>query len=244
MRTVIFETLRRELTSGVQVFFVLCITLVAMIIGAANGPSRIWQNLLYIVIVILGAQLIGPEFSSGTLQLILAKPIRRWTYLVGRVFGVILTMWVAIFVPFMLDFGARAVFPDDSVDWGSLFAGTVNLGLSAALVAAFMAFLGSFTRSYLNAAIYFGGQAILSMLVGLLGFVSQGSIQKLASLTAFLQMHPAILDGLRAFEENLYPTAPLEFSLPFTLVVLSNTAVALTLACLVFRRREVPYGAD
>jgi hypothetical protein len=54
-----------------------------------------------------------------------------------------------------------------------------------------------------------------------------------------------VIGALRTIQDNLYPETPLvPFDRNWLLKVFSNAAIALLLACLIFRRREVPYGAD
>ncbi|HEX7833733.1 MAG TPA: hypothetical protein VF787_29030, partial [Thermoanaerobaculia bacterium] len=60
----------------------------------------------------------------------------------------------------------------------------------------------------------------------------------------FIAEHPVILEILNVVDQNLYPDLVPRFDRDWTLMVLANAAVALVLACFMFRRREVPYGAD
>ncbi|HEX8153033.1 MAG TPA: hypothetical protein VF698_07915, partial [Thermoanaerobaculia bacterium] len=87
---VILETLRRHVTSGAFLLVLLMLAAIAVAGSQTTSPAWIWPSFASLLTLILGAQLIGPEFSSGTLQLILAKPIGRSTYLLSRVAGVLL----------------------------------------------------------------------------------------------------------------------------------------------------------
>src|SRR5450756_1641806 len=62
------ETLRRHFTSPAYLVFVGVITIVSSIAGATNSGAGMWQAFWSLLTIGIGAQLIGPEFSSGTLQ--------------------------------------------------------------------------------------------------------------------------------------------------------------------------------
>jgi ABC-type transport system involved in multi-copper enzyme maturation permease subunit len=240
---VVGETIRRHLTSVPFIVFVVLISGFAALTGATHGPSEFWHGFLSLLFIILACQLIGPEFTSGTLQLILAKPVNRSVYLLSRVSGVVMVIWVAVWIPFALDAGARLLSQKSELDWKALLAGAVNLSLHAILMCALMALFGSLTRSYLNVAIYFILQIGLTLIAGSLEAVSSGS-WGLQSFATFIRDHPGIVEALRTVSNNLFPSAGMELSLQWTLMVITNAAVALFLACMIFRRREVPYGAD
>jgi hypothetical protein len=60
----------------------------------------------------------------------------------------------------------------------------------------------------------------------------------------FLRGHMEVDRVLLTIDQNLFPDLPPRLDPVWIMMVLSNAAVALLIACLVFRRREVPYGAD
>jgi hypothetical protein len=100
--------------------------------------------------------------------------------------------------------------------------------------------VGSLTRAYFNVAIYMVAMIGVSMASVVLAFVRQSR----TAAGAFLSGHPGIERGLVVIEQNLFPDAPPGLDWRWMLMVFANAAVALVLACLAFRRREVPYGAD
>src|SRR5258707_2155664 len=97
---VILETLRRHVTSVGYILFIVFAGLVATGSALMTGSLSSWQGLTGLLILIIGAQLIGPEFSAGTLQLVIAKPVNRSVYLLSRVVAVVLAGWAALWVPF------------------------------------------------------------------------------------------------------------------------------------------------
>jgi hypothetical protein len=67
----------------------------------------------------------------------------------------------------------------------------------------------------------------------------------LGALLAFRRKLPESVGAAGQFmQNNLFPSTPYGFSREWLLLVLANAAIAILLACLAFRRREVPYGAD
>jgi hypothetical protein len=242
--TVILETLRRHFAHVVYVAALLVILIVAATMGGMDAPAGSIFGAFTLFIILAGCQLIGPEFSKGTLQLILSKPIHRSRYLLSRVAGVVLALWIVIALTFAADAVSR-VLGHHAISWNTMANVATAVAAQAVLVCALMAFFGSFTRSYLNVAIYLGGQVALSLLAGALEFIRRADRGFWAAVGAFLRGHPGVIAGLRAVHENLYPPVPLvALDRNWLLMVFSNAAVALLLACLVFRNREVPYGAD
>jgi hypothetical protein len=104
---------------------------------------------------------------------------------------------------------------------------------------------GSFSRSYVNVGIYLGAQILFSMLFGLLSMMKSAVSGEMGKIGAFLRAHPGFLEGFGAIRRNLFPDNPATpFDRNWILMMLCNASVALLLACVIFSRREVPYGAD
>lgn len=231
-RVVIAETLRRHLTSVGYVSSLAFVAIIAFGVSRFHKPGSGWPSLVAILAIIVGSVPIGPEFSSGTLQLILVKPIRRWVYLLSRVIGVVLAVWIAALVGGVCELTGRWL-------WGDVVApleiarAIVNCFADAILTASLLVFLGSLTRAYFNAAIYITTQVGLSASLAVLGV-----------LRASGRSYPAIERGIALMDSSLFPEFPPRFDTHWLALVLSEAAVALALACLAFRRREVPYGAD
>jgi ABC-type transport system involved in multi-copper enzyme maturation permease subunit len=242
--TVILETLRRHFAHIGYVAALLLIVIIVATMASFDAPAGAPFEMIRLFIIVAGCQLIGPEFSSGTLQLVLSKPIYRSQYLLSRVAGVVLALWIVIALSFLADVIARSI-AKHAIAWSTLSSSSVTFASLAVLVCSLMALFGSFTRSYLNVAVYLSGQIVLSMITGLLAFIQRTGRGVFAAFGAFLRAHPGFIDGMATFAQNIYPDTP---SVPFDhnwlLLIFSNAAVALLLACLIFRKREVPYGAD
>ncbi|MCU1349833.1 MAG: hypothetical protein JWO56_2863 [Acidobacteria bacterium] len=242
-RVVIMETLRRNATSPGYVIFVVLTGLIAAGAAMTTSNSQSWQGVTTLLILILGAQLIGPEFSSGTLQLVIAKPVNRSAYLLSRVAGVVASAWIALWIPFAVYLVIRLVRLGIH-DWSTIFAAAVQRSLAMLLIAALLALFGSFTRAYFNIAIYMALYVGLSALGGFLGLLASGS-EMFGALGRFVASNPWIAMSLHTIDGNLFPDPPAgSFERVWMVMVLTNAFVALSVACVLFNRREVPYGAD
>lgn len=222
---VIEETLRRHATNLAVIVFLLAIAMFGFGAAMSNRPGTTWPGLVTLFAIVIGCGVIGPEFSSGTLQLILVKPINRAVYLISRVAGVVLVVWAAALLGFVCEVLGRAY--GGAVPWKPLGIALFNAMTGPLLIVSVLALLGSVTRAYFNVAAYWA----LQMLLG--------------ALLAFRRKLPESVGAAAQFvENNLFPDTPYGFSREWLLLVLSNAAIAILLACLAFRRREVPYGAD
>jgi ABC-type transport system involved in multi-copper enzyme maturation permease subunit len=241
---VIAEALRRHFAHLGYISALLILIVIGATMAAIGAPAQAPFEMIGLFALIAGCQLIGPEFSKGTLQLILSKPVGRSTYLVSRVLGVVLAIWVAIIVMFASDVVGRLI-AGTPIAWRTALAAALVSALKVLLVCCLLAFLGSFSRSYVNIGIYLGGQIFLSMLTGTMNMMKNAVSGEMGKIGAILRAHPAILRALNAITTNLFPDGP---SVPFyrngILMMVYNASAALLLACVIFSRREVPYGAD
>lgn len=237
---VIGETLRRHVTNGAYLAFLALLAIIALGSSAFDKPAAAWPSLVTLLALITGCGPIGPEFSSGTLQLILVKPVNRAVYLVSRVTGVVLAVWFAAIVAALFELAGRAIWGDGGIPAAMIGIALLNAMIDTILVVSLLTLLGSLTRAYFNIAIYFAGLVGFSMLAFVLGMIRQSQ----NAIGRFLTDYPAVERGLNVIDRNLFPEPPPRLDTQWILMVLANAAVALVLACLAFRRREVPYGAD
>jgi ABC-type transport system involved in multi-copper enzyme maturation permease subunit len=222
------ETVRRHLTSVAYWSLLGLLAIVAFGTARFNTPGAAWPPLITLLAIIAGCAPIGPEFSSGTLQLILVKPVNRSAYLLSRVAGVVTVVWIAAIVAAIAELLGRAVI-DEPLHANILATTLLNVAISSVMVVSLLTFFGSFTRAYFNVAIY---------------FVLQVGLGLVMALVAMGRRFPTMSRALQQVMNNLFPEEPRALDTPWLLMVLSNAAVALVLACLIFRRREVPYGGD
>lgn len=236
---VIVETVRRHLTSGGYIVYLILVALTGFFVSTFNKPAAIWPSLVALLAIITGSALIGPEFSSSTLQLIVSKPIHRWTYLLSRVAGVLASVALAAIIGLSSETGMRLLGGRGPIAWQASVSTALNALVVAFLVVSLLALLGSVTRSYFNVAIYIGAQAAFSATETVLGVLHMRG-----PVGDFLQAHPSIERTIVAVDDALFPPASAQLDRTLVLRVLVMATIALTLACLAFERREVPYGAD
>lgn len=224
---VIEETIRRHLTHIGYGVYLAFLVILAFGVSRFDAPAAAWPSLIGLLAIITGCGPIGPEFSSGTLQLILVKPIRRSTYLLSRVIGVVSVIWLAAIVTFLVELIGRVV--RGYVPWKPMSITLLNTCATALLTVALLTLLGSLTRSYLNVAIYVALSIALNILPSLL-MIGRG--------------YRTLAEAVVTVDRYLFPDVTPFFRMDWMLPLLALAATALVLACLAFQRREVPYGAD
>jgi ABC-type transport system involved in multi-copper enzyme maturation permease subunit len=239
-RVVILETVRRHVTNAGYLVFAALVVLVALAVSVFDRPASGWPTVLTLLALIAGCGVIGPEFSSGTLQLILVKPVNRAVYLLSRVTGVVLVVWLAGVAAAVCELAGRALWGSGGLQARAIGSALLNSATDTILTVSVLALLGSFTRAYFNIAIYMAGMIGLSMSGVIIAFIRQTG----NAVGRWLNEHASVERGLQVIDRNLFPDVPPSLDATWTLMVLSNAAIALLLACLAFRQREVPYGAD
>jgi hypothetical protein len=231
---VVVETIRRHVTHYGYILDLIFLALVGLFVSNFAIAGTLWPPLVTLLAVVTGAAIVGPEFSSGALQLIVSKPVRRSVYLVSRVAGVFAIVALGCAAGVVTECGARLLLGRAPVPWqrlGEVFAGEL---LVAFLAVALLVFLGSVTRSYFNVAIYIGAQVALNVTAALLG------LARLSGNPYVEQVQRAVV----AVDNVLFTSLPPVLTLAWIARTLAVAAVAIVLGCLAFERRKVPYSAD
>lgn len=237
---VVAETMRRHFTSIGFITYLILIAMTGLFVATFNTPASIWPTLVTVLSIITGAAIIGPEFSTALLQLIVSRPIRRSVYLLSRVIGVLASVAVAATVGVTAEIVARLLLGSTAVPWLSLASAYANSLLVSLLAISLLTMLGSLTSTYFNIAIYAGVQVALSAVETLLGLLRT----RPNGLSEFLHRHQQLENGLIAIDDLLFPAPPPHPDAGWLLRVAATAAAALVLACLAFERREVPYGGE
>jgi ABC-type transport system involved in multi-copper enzyme maturation permease subunit len=236
---VIAETVRRHLVRPGYIIFLILVAMTAMFAATFNTPAQMWPWLVSVLAIITGSAIVGPEFLTGTLQLIVSKPISRPSYLVSRVVGVFASVGLAAGIGFAAESAARGLLGRAALPWHRLAEAFGAALLVSLLSIALLTLLGSVTRSYFNVAIYLGTEVAISMTATLVGLV-RVKARADAAVDRF-----AMFDRvLAALDDFLFPAMPAELHRSWIIRVLATAIVSLALACLAFNRREVPYGAE
>ncbi|MBO3458745.1 ABC transporter permease [Aetokthonos hydrillicola Thurmond2011] len=193
-----------------------------------------------IVAVFVGAGLVNKEIEKRTVLVLIAKPISRGEFIVGKYLGLLTVLAVFIFSMTAIYLGflqlGKIAYPATSIVIASIF-----LFLEMSLITSFAITLGVFTSSLLATALTFG--------IYLMGHITQ-DILKLGRLSH----NP----GIERFTQGLYLVLPdlsrLDLknnavygiqALPESTTLVMNggyslmyTTMLLAIAILIFSRRE------
>lgn len=243
MSEMIRRLLRQKFHSPAMVVALSVIALLTAVQSAVTGVQSALEGSV-LALLLLSAGSVSKDVSGGALQMILSRPIRRAEYLFGRYFGILVayalylasTAALAFVTVELLPrlFGSHppAGFPANAG------RGVATALLNATLLAAIVLFFSTFLRGYGDVLAYF----LLLLLLSLPEAVG-GVAESLRKLW--------IMKGLRVGKENLLPQVPWADVLRGEHVFRAETgqyvlavALFLTLATVVFSRREFSYGHE
>ena len=223
---------------GVVIALAALALLGAIQLGASGGRAGFEVGTL--AVIILAAACVSRDAGSGGLQMILCRPIRRSSYLLGRYSGILAAygVFLAATVGLALLF-ARGLpllgAPAQPLDPGSVARGAAASFLTAVGMAASIVMLSTFLPGYGDVL----GYILLTPLLALPGVVAQ------------LLNAPAVEKVGSILRENLLPSpdwgAVLAGSDPLgepTGRWVFATVGYIVLAIVLFSRREFAYGQD
>jgi ABC-type transport system involved in multi-copper enzyme maturation permease subunit len=217
------------------------IALLTAVQAALSDPERA-LGAGFLAIVLIGAGSVSKDASGGALQMILARPIRRTSYLFGRYVGILAT-YAAFLVATC---GLTALFASTlprlfgattpvAFSPGALGRGAATALLNALLFAAILVFFSTFLRGYADVLAY----VVLSILLQLLpqlGSSLRTSWLRKAGETIRENVLPQVdWSGVLRGQHTLGE--------PTGRYVLAVTGF-LVLAAIIFSRREFAYGHD
>lgn len=231
---VVAETIRRHVTHGGYIVYIIFIALTGLFVSNFAVAGTLWPPLVTLLAIVTGSAIVGPEFPTGTLQLIVSKPVRRSVYLVSRVAGVFVCVALGAVVGLIAECGTRLLLARGPVPWqrlGEVFAGELFV---AFLPIALLTLFGSLTRAYFNAAIYIGLQFAFSIAGAILGLARLGG-------NRFV---PQVQRVVAEIDDIVFTSLPPALDAMWIARTLGLAAVAIVLGCIAFERREVPYSAD
>jgi hypothetical protein len=194
-----------------------------------------------LALLILAAACVSKDESSGALQMILCRPIRRTAYLMGRFLGVLAAyaaflvacIGLALLVSRVLPMTGGA--PPMTLSLPSLARGALASLLSAVAMAAPILLLSTFLPGYGD----------------VLGYVLLGGLLALPAAAARLFQAPVLEKAGVLLKENLMPDVDWSEVLSGHHLLSEATGrwvlavvAYLVLADVVFSRREFAYGRD
>jgi ABC-type transport system involved in multi-copper enzyme maturation permease subunit len=210
--------------------------------AAATGRAESLESGGFFALLALAAASISKDASSGALQMILARPIRRVDYLFGRYSGILLayaaylaaTAGLALLLSPLLGslLGAENA---RKLSAGDLVRGVAGSLLSSALFAAVLLFFSTFLRGYGDVMAYF----LLSLLLAAPGALARPlKMPWLSTLGTVAREN--ILPRV-SWDEVLRGTGVLS---PATGEFVLAVTAYLMFAAWIFSRREFSYGND
>jgi hypothetical protein len=208
------------------------------LLGLAAGGASAGFPVANWAILVIAAGSVSRDVSSGALQMILSRPIRRTHYLFGRYLGILLSYGL-----FLLATSVLAFLFVHLIVLRTAHGPAADYSTAALAVGAGQAFLSG----ALQAAILLLFSTFLPGIADLLGLLL---VYLVLNLPQFSQVPWLRTAGLRA-GENMLPPVEWAGVLRGHGVLGAATGrwvfaltVYLALAAIVFSRRELPYGQD
>jgi ABC-type Na+ efflux pump permease subunit len=202
----------------------------AFSIAASGGRGSLGSS-GYLILLVLGAASVSKDASTGALQMILARPIRRTDYLFGRYLGILCGFAAFMAACAALGVSVKMAWKPDGPALAPL-AVLANMGygtLWAAQIAAVLVFFSTFLPGYGDAIALVALEVLLS----------------LQTNAAWIQK------PVEAIRRELLPVVPWERVFdgdPAALSVAGRAVLAsalyLAAAAVIFARREFAYGQD
>ena len=189
-----------------------------------------------LIAVFLGAATVAGDVKSRVLYPILAKPIGRWQYLLGRYAGLVTTLWLNLAAMAVTTVVVLAVYGGglDKVPAGPLAAAFAGLAAQLAVIGAVATLFSSFTNTTLAAiftlSVVVSGHFVRELLVFWRGAAPLRAVGLLLPNLASLDLKVALV------YQQPVATGALGLSL---LHALLYVAVTLSLAAAVFGRRDL-----
>jgi len=193
-----------------------------------------------VIAIFIGIGLVSKEIEKRTLYTVLARPVQRWEFIVGKFFGlagtlVVNTFFMAIGVFAALFYVSRGFQRAD----GWLFIALYFIVLEFLIITALALLFSSFSSPLLSAVFAFSLFVIGSFAEDLRGFaaMAQGGLRWLATGVAYLVPNFSSLNVISSVAHRQPVTAQLIFS--NSVYALVYTGMALCGAVLIFERRNL-----
>lgn len=208
--------------------------------------GRILQDLAFasarlfgvVIAIAVGINLIYKEVERRTIYTVLAKPISRSEFLLGKYLGLVATIWMQVVV-MALAFAAVSLLGGTPLGWSHVAAFGL-LAMELALVVAVATFFSAFTTPMLAALFTTGIWVAGNLTRDLLELAHQTAVPSIVGVARALH---EVLPDIASFNLSLkashgLPIDPrVEVLLPLAYGA-AYVAAVLLLASLVFRRRD------
>jgi ABC-type transport system involved in multi-copper enzyme maturation permease subunit len=236
------EMVRRYLRQKVgSVGTLIALGLLALFAALPLNANQGFGPAATLAVLLLASGSISRDVSSGAIQMILSRPLKRSEYLFGRYTGTLVAylgfLAASVVVAFLLGRIILATpLPNaPAFSWSAAGRGAVEAFFAGALLAAIVLLFSTFLRGW--------GDVLALILVTIL-------LGSMATVGQALQK-PALVKVSQVASQNLYPSPDWSHILHGKDIVTAPTSQYflalvgyLTLATLVFDRREFSYGQD
>ncbi|NJR65853.1 MAG: ABC transporter permease subunit [Leptolyngbyaceae cyanobacterium CRU_2_3] len=246
----VFREVIRDRVLYVIAFFAIALIVAAVLLPEVSGGSGdkiildvglATISLLGLVIaVFIGTGLVNKEIEKRTVYVMIAKPISRAEFIVGKHWGLSAVLAVLVSAMMAIYLGVltakQIAYPLDSILLAALFQ-FLELSLMTAIAILFGVFTNSLLALFLTFAVYLMGHLSRDLL-------SLASLTKDAGLQSLTQVLYLILPDLSRLDlknqaiygMSILPT-PLELA-GHAAYGLIYTTLALAIAILIFSRRQ------
>lgn len=202
--------------------------------GIGLGAVRLFSS---IMAMFLGVGLVWKEIERKTIYLIVSKPIPRWIFLLGKYFGLMLTLLVN--VGLMLLLYAALMFFQQGLPSANFLAFSLLLFFHLALLTAwstlFSAYSGPTTATAFTLSVFVIGN--LADDIWLFGQQAESPVTRAVSGALYWVLPNFEVFNLQPQATHQLPVDPL-YLLQASAYGLGYTAVVLALAIAVFQRRD------
>ncbi|MCP5069368.1 MAG: ABC transporter permease [bacterium] len=192
------EAVRDKLLYNLLIFAALMIASSIVLAQLHLGDSdRIYRDMGLssiaffgvLIAIFVGINLVHRELSQKTVYTMLAKPVRRWEFMLGKYFGLLTLLALEVGIMSLCFVGVLVI--KGSAVYSGLFWGISLIYLELALITAVAIFFSSFTTPYLA--------GMFTVALWIIGHL-------LADLRSFGAKSD--LEGMRVLTEALYWTLP------------------------------------
>ena len=233
------------------VFFALLMIASALIVGQISmdietvvmvslGLSAI-SLIGLLIAVFTGVGLVSKEFDKRTLHAVLAKPLRRWEFLLGKFAGLVLTLTVntaamaaGLFLAIL--FVKHSIVRGDAVVLVAVYFILLKLALVVALAMLFSCFTSPLLAILFTGGLYVAG-LFVAQLRNLQTTQMTPQMQKLFSILSFLLPNFENYDVMGAAAHGRSIAASL--IVHNTLYTALYCAIVLSVAAVIFSRKDL-----
>jgi ABC-type transport system involved in multi-copper enzyme maturation permease subunit len=232
--------LRQKFGSPAMVIALSLLAILTAVQGTITEPEHA-LGAGFLAILLIAAGSVSRDVSGGTIQMILARPITRTSYLFGRYLGILAVYAAFLAVSAALTVVATRLLPHllgagvPGVSAESIVRGVAIAMANALLFSAILLFFSTFLRGYSDVLAYFALMILLGAMPGLGAALRKPWLSRAGEILRANLLPQVDWSGvLRGRELLQEPTGR------WVLAV----AAFLAFAAIIFSRREFSYGQD